>query len=52
MNIDTNEVALDICNHKNGEKVGYMFLDSDVRVFSVEATALQMVETTSEEQFY
>lgn len=44
VNIDTYEVAPDICNHDNGVKIGHTFLDSDVRVFNVEAAALQTFE--------
>ena len=44
VNIDTYEVASDICNHDNGEKIGHTLLDPDVRVFNVEAAALQTFE--------
>lgn len=40
VNIDTNEVASDICKHYDSKLIGYTFLYSDVRVFNVEATAL------------
>ena len=44
VNIDTDEAAPYICNYDNGEKIGHTFLDSDVRVFIIEATALQTFE--------
>ena len=30
VDIDTNEVAPDICNHNDGEQICHSFLDSDV----------------------
>lgn len=44
VNIDTYEVAPDICNHDNGEKIDHTLLNPDVRVFNVEAAALQTFE--------
>ena len=44
VNIDTNEVAPHICNHDDGKQICHTFLDPDMRVFDVEATALQTFE--------
>ena len=44
VNIDTNEVAPYICNHEDGKQICHTFLDTDVRVFDVEAAALQTFE--------
>ena len=44
VNIDTYEVAPDIRNHDDGKQIGHTFLDPDVRVFNVEAAALQTFE--------
>ena len=44
VNIDTNEVAPYICNYDDGKQICHTFLDSDVRVFDVEAAALQTFE--------
>lgn len=44
VNVDADEIAPDICNHDNGEKIGHTFLNSNVRVFNVEAAALQSFE--------
>lgn len=44
VDIHTDEAASYICNNDNGEKIGHAFLDSDVRVFNVESTDLQIFE--------
>ena len=44
VNIDTNKVAPHICNHDDGKQICHTFLDPDMRVFDVEATALQTFE--------
>lgn len=44
VNIDTYEVAPDIRNHDDGKQIGHTFLDPYVRVFDVEAAALQTFE--------
>lgn len=44
MNINTDEVAPDICNHDDGKHISHTFLYSDVRVFNIEAAALESFE--------
>jgi len=44
VNIDTNEVAPYICNHDDRKQICHTFLDPDMRVFDVEAAALQTFE--------
>ena len=47
VNIDTNEVAPYICNYDDGKQICHTFLDSDVRVFDVEAVLFRPLNIVS-----